>query len=1070
MRAAPAIRAAKAAPAPAQQGEALYEPLDCVLVRTPLLPVRSYLELADEERQLAAMSDPIVRRALAAGSPSLLGALERFQQSGLGRRDAERMRAKLLRYQIRMSTRPTPYGLFAGVALGRWGPETDLRVRATCSLTRTRPDMAWLMDLAMAAEAKPAVRRQLKVFTHPLAVIQAGRVCLSERAPTKAGGHGAPVSVRATGVVLRALELARSPIPYPELAARLCQTTPSATPEKVDKLLDELWAQTLLLTELRPPLTMVGPAQWIAGCLREIPEAAEDWTRLDSFLTAAAEWDRATPEESIERFRTLLAQVGAPQDGSQQTPVQADMAISIEGRIGNAVAAEAARAAELLLRLSPWPRGLSSLEGYRQAFANRYGLDREVSLLELLDSQRGLGPPSFQGHAATGPEPQKAAQRSQTLLHLACTALHDRQRVVVLDEVFLACLETGSPNSATAPLSLDLNVLVAARSAAAIEAGDFKLVVGPNLGAMAAGRNLARFAGLLAPDGLDALKRCAAAEQAHTGDQLWAEIVYLPANLRSANVVIRPPVRSYEVPFGVSVGVPASGAIPLDQLVVGIEESRFYVRWPAVGKRIVFSSGHMLNPHNAPAVARFLMDVSTDGRTLFSSFDWGPAEGFPYLPRVEVGRVVLRPAQWRIQKGDLAGGLDRWRDEWEVPRHVCLSFGDNRLVLDLDQAAQATELETELRKLGDSGGAILVQEVLPALEDAWLPGPGGHYYGELVVPMVLRRGAPALERRAAAAARTSIPQPAVDAASPAALAARYRPPGSDWLYVKLYCPRDHEDDVICGSMQTFAENAVASRLADSWFFLRYSDPDPHLRVRFHGSPERLRSQLFAHLCDWAGGLMSDGLCLKFVMDTYEQEIERFGGPEGMAAAEALFAADSLGATELVGLFREKRWPHDQTALLALSSDDLLGGLGFDEADRLRWYRQQTNDGGPEAGADYRQRKNVLRALLGQPLESLAKDPGRAEIAAALTRRRNALLLVGRQLRQLAEQGALGLSIDILCRSFVHLHVNRMAGAEGPSEQRILALLLRTRESLEKAPVGGKARERSEVDQPDRSPS
>ncbi|HSS49717.1 MAG TPA: lantibiotic dehydratase family protein, partial [Thermoanaerobaculia bacterium] len=606
-------RAAKAAPAPARQDEALYEPLDCVLVRTPLLPVRSYLELADEERQLSAMSDPVVRRALAAGSPSLLGAIERFQQSGLSRRDAERMRAKLLRYQIRMATRPTPYGLFAGVALGRWGAATDLRVRATCSLTRTRPDMAWLMDLALAAEAKPAIRRQLKVFTHPLAVIQAGRVCLSERAPTKAGGHGSPVSVRATGVVLRALELARSPIPYPELAARLCQATPSATPEKVDKLLDELWAQTLLLTELRPPLTMVSPAQWIAGCLQGIPEAVEEWTRLDSFLTAAAEWDCATPEESIERFRTLLARVDAPQDGSHQTPVQVDMAIAVEGRIGNAVAAEAARAAELLLRLSPSPRGLSSLEGYRQAFLNRYGFEREVALLELLDSQRGLGPPSFQGHAATGPDQRKAAQRSQTLLRLACTALHDRQRVVVLDEACLARLETGSPNSATAPLSLDLNVLVAARSAAAIDAGDFKLVVGPNLGAMAAGRNLARFAGLLAPEGLDALKRCAAAEQAHTEDRLWAEIVYLPANLRSANVVIRPPVRSYEVPFGVSAGVPASGVIPLDQLVVGIDESRFYVRWPAAGKRIVFSSGHMLNPHNAPAVARFLMDVSSDG-------------------------------------------------------------------------------------------------------------------------------------------------------------------------------------------------------------------------------------------------------------------------------------------------------------------------------------------------------------------------------------------------------------------------------------------------------------------------
>lgn len=1045
-----AVRAIETVPAPVET-EALYEPIDCILVRTPLLPVRSYLELANQERQLSDMSDPVVRRAVAAGSPSLLAAMERFQRSELTPRDAERMRAKLLRYQIRMSTRPTPYGLFAGVALGRWGSATNLKVRSTGSHTQTRPDMEWLMKLALAAEAKPAVRRRLKVFTHPLTVVQAGRVCLAERAPTSAARPGPAVSVRATGVVQRALELARSPLPYRELAARLCERTPSATPEKVDKLLDELWQQTLLLTELRPPLTATNPAQWIAERLHPIPEAAEEWTRLDAFLTAAAEWDHATPEESLEHFHTLLARVEAPQDGSQQTPVQADMAISVEGRIGNAVAAEAARAAKLLLRLSPWPRGLPTLEGYRQAFVNRYGLDREVALLELLDSQRGLGPPSFHGHASTGPEPQKAAQRSQTLLRLACTALHDRQRVVVLDEACLARLETGNPKFDTAPLSLDLNVLVAARSAAAIDKGDFKLVVGPNLGAMAAGRNLARFAGLLAPEGPDALKRCAAAEQALAEDRLWAEIVYLPANLRSANVVIRPPIRSYEVPLGVSAGVPAAGVIPLDQLVVGIEESRFYVRWPAAGKRVVFSSGHMLNPHSAPAVARFLMDVSADGKTLFSSFDWGLAEGFPYLPRVEVGRIVLRPAEWRLRKDDLAGGLDRWRDEWDVPRHVCLSFGDNRLVLDLDQAAQAAELAAELKKLGENGGALIVQEVLPALEDAWLPGPGGHYYSELVVPLVLRRDPSAPEQRAPAASRSGSTV-SHSASSAVAAVERNRPPGSDWLYVKLYGPREHEDDVIRGSLRTFAKNVIASRLADSWFFIRYADPAPHLRVRFHGAPERLRRELFAHLCDWAGGLMADGLCLKFMMDTYEQEIERFGGLQGMAVAEALFAADSLGAAELVGICREKRWPHDQTALLALSIDDLLGSLGFDEADRLRWYRGgQTTDGGPEAGADYRQRKSVLRPLLGKPGEFLAQDPGGAEIAAALARRRRALLPVERCLRQLAEQSTLEQSIEILCRSFVHLHVNRMASPDGPSEQRILSLLLRARESLEKAP-------------------
>ena len=60
---------------------------------------------------------------MAVGSLALPNELERPSSDG---RDAARAEAKLLRYLIRMSNRPTPYGLFAGVALGQWAECTDL--------------------------------------------------------------------------------------------------------------------------------------------------------------------------------------------------------------------------------------------------------------------------------------------------------------------------------------------------------------------------------------------------------------------------------------------------------------------------------------------------------------------------------------------------------------------------------------------------------------------------------------------------------------------------------------------------------------------------------------------------------------------------------------------------------------------------------------------------------------------------------------------------------------------------------------------------------------------------------
>src|SRR5947209_13740613 len=106
--------------APPRRSHMLYEPLDTVLVRAPLLPIERFLTLGpspdtsppddiglDQDAGLAPR-DPLVLAALALGSPTLLQALERGAPAP---RQAARLQGKLLRFLIRMSTRPTPYGL-----------------------------------------------------------------------------------------------------------------------------------------------------------------------------------------------------------------------------------------------------------------------------------------------------------------------------------------------------------------------------------------------------------------------------------------------------------------------------------------------------------------------------------------------------------------------------------------------------------------------------------------------------------------------------------------------------------------------------------------------------------------------------------------------------------------------------------------------------------------------------------------------------------------------------------------------------------------------------------------------
>jgi thiopeptide-type bacteriocin biosynthesis protein len=821
-------------------------------------------------------------------------------------------------------------------------------------------------------------------------------------------------------------------------------------------LIDELWRQTILLTDLRPPLTNVDPAAYLARRLSNIPDAGGALQKLQAARSAMAAWDELPLEEAASSYRVLARSCDGVGDHKLEWSPQVDMALPLSGRhVAEAVGREAVLAAELLLRLTPLPSGPPHLAAYREAFEARFGHLREVPLLELLDPAYGLGSPSTSFHEADpGVDPSKRTLRQQTLNNIALEALRERQLIVELDDETLSRLESRPLTSAAIPTSLDLSLFVLAGSAAELDAGRFEIVVGPNLGGIAAGRNLGRFADLLGDEAETALKELGEAEAALHPEGLWAELVYLPNKFRSANVAVRPHPRGHEIAVGISPGVSPDRVIPLDELVVGVRAGRFYLRWPAREADVIPCAGHMLNNSQAPNVCRFLDELRRDGLAQFSSFDWGTAAGLPVLPRVRVRRVILSPARWRIDsrvKSQLApdaprsfsGRLEAWRERWDVPRHIYVASGDNRLLLDLEDMAQAEELRAEVNRLRPDGHLFL-QEALPSPDHAWMEGPGGRFIAEFVVPLVLRNDD--------ASSNPMSRPPRVVASAPvmASSTDRLRPPGSDWLFAKLYCPRPLEDDLLIGPVAELCEEILASGAAEDWFFIRYADPDFHIRLRFRGDPEHLVGRVVPQLCSSANRLIREGACSRLCFDTYERELERYGGVAGTAVAEAIFGADSRAVVDMLRLSRSGLLELEMTTLAVLSVDDLLAGLGASEADRLAWYREHISSGSG-AGQEYRRLKATLRPLLGDP-EYLRIQPGGDALARVLASRRYELAGPCGELHSLAETGGLSQTKMALFSSYVHLHCNRLLSGDRALEEQVLGLLKRTRYGLTREPA------------------
>jgi thiopeptide-type bacteriocin biosynthesis protein len=369
-----------------------------------------------------------------------------------------------------------------------------------------------------------------------------------------------------------------------------------------------------------------------------------------------------------------------------------------------------------------------------------------------------------------------------------------------------------------------------------------------------------------------------------------------------------------------------------------------------------------------------------------------------------------------------------------MPRYVSLEDGENLLPIDLDNVLG---VETLVQLIKDRPSATLV-EMFPGPDGLCAEGPEGRFVQELVVPFVRSRSEEA-ERLPEAPGR---PVEASRLSSPA----RSFLPGSEWLYLKLYTGAATADRLLVETVAPLVKSALGSGAADGWFFLRYGDPDWHLRLRFHGAPERLKA-LAGELPGVLEPLHQEGLLWKVQLDTYEREVERYGGPEAMLLAERVFQADSEAVLELLTLLPGDEGADARWRLMLGGMDLLLSDLGFGLEARLQVVTELRESFGREFQVErtierqlnerFRKERRSTEALLG----CRADSPVLARGLEVLRRRSDKLAPTFAGLKALVAAGKSGVSLAGLAGSFLHMHANRMARSAARAQELVLYDLL-----------------------------
>jgi thiopeptide-type bacteriocin biosynthesis protein len=385
----------------------------------------------------------------------------------------------------------------------------------------------------------------------------------------------------------------------------------------------------------------------------------------------------------------------------------------------------------------------------------------------------------------------------------------------------------------------------------------------------------------------------------------------------------------------------------------------------------------------------------------------------------------------RLPDAERIAAVETLRAERGLPRFVVLADGDNEMPVDLDSPASVDAMLGAAR--GTEPHRLI--EMFPSPQELAAFGPEGRFVSQMVVPF----GRVAPER---VGSERPVPDLRLAAQQSAALARSFAP-GSEWLYVKLYCGTATADRVLLDLVAPLVAEAKAQGHADRWFFLRYADPRPHLRVRLHGEASRLLGETLPRLHHALRSWLADGRVHGVQLDTYEREVERYGGVEGVEIAESIFEADSEAVVasleHLVGdSALDARW-----RLGLLGIDRLLDDLALDLDARLRVLAALRDSFGREHRLE-RQGKRLGERLRAErkSLEALRAGlvPVESPLAAAIpcvAARSMRLRPLAAELRSRAAAGRLGASIEELASSFVHMHANRILRSAARAHEAVL---------------------------------
>lgn len=846
----------------------IYRALDPIMIRTPGESLTKFYEVFQSDDKFTILSqitsDHFFLNALQLANPSFYNFILAYAQNPS---DDIIPLFSLIKYYSRFTTRPTPFGGFAYISLANWGEWTNCTVNSS-KIGVLQTDAEWLHQVISNIENDPDVLPNLTVQVNKNIYIRGTRYINPYVSNCgKSGTHY--TSINRNSLVDKVFAFLKNGKKYNELSEYVIKET-GASADKVTTYLSNLISNEFILTDLRIISLTTDPINSVINALKKINNLPNQYSEVLDTLLQIRDMLLKPPDIGSSEFSTYLNSVISIMSSLTESNnyIYSFYRRNILGyTIGQNVKKEFEKLNTLFSAFSYVETESALVQTVKKFYLEKYGKYSAVPLTIILEQFQFV-------------KGNSTSKFDQTYLEdLIMSAVNRGVREVTLSEKDLENMGKAKANSLPIAPSFEICCSLNAESIEKLNSGAFEIQIGVNVGSNKLNSHFSRFNRCYSNTEKEHFyNNYVALEKIISGAYKTVNIWELPCGSRAQNI-------SYSLPFyeTLDLALYSDSKLSINDITVcyNAKTDRLFFYSNKDNSVIKFISDSMLNPMISSFVGRLLKEISAAMELHYiNSLAMFQINKLIYVPKIKYGKFILQPETWRLRADDIntisyerfLESLQQYQENWKMPYEVFLMEHDNRILLDLSKDVFCRLLYREVKK---SSVVILTQG--PS-KTSWLNGSNGcTYLNEMVVPFILNN--------------SYFPLNYKGTVNEVFESNRYiLPSNSKLIYYKIYIKRENATE--------FIRNYI-SRLFDiiygceaKAYFIRYSDPDFHFRIRIFTKNndqqnfiQQVLDEIFTPLveCGFIGGIEQP---------IYEREIERYGNKETIVYAEDFFCADS----------------------------------------------------------------------------------------------------------------------------------------------------------------------------------